>query len=142
MTDFNKINQAQIIAGENAVIASLKAKGLIPQDDQSDESLLFFNLFREVRNEIATEDGYVLRDAIRITFDRFMKNRVEALAIDLQNTDKRFTLTELKDIMFRHEMKYHIFKPETTKEFSPEEIEKFTKYHIDDWLISENIITT
>ncbi len=98
MTDFNKIKQAQIIAGENAVIASLKAKGLIPQDDQSDESLLFFNLFREVRNEIATEDGYVLRDAIRITFDRFMKNRVEAAppAATLKpKNEKRFPDTKV-----------------------------------------------
>ena len=73
MADLEKIRQAQMIAGENAVIAGLKAKGLLPKDEQSEESLLFFNLFREVRNEIATEEGYVLQDAIRIAFDRWMK---------------------------------------------------------------------
>jgi len=75
MADLEKIRQVQMIAGENAVIAELKAKGLLPKDEQSEDSLLFFNLFREVRNEIATEEGYVMQDAIRITFDRWM-NRV------------------------------------------------------------------
>lgn len=73
MADLEKIRQAQMIAGENAVIAGLKAKGLLPKDEHSEDSLLFFNLFREVRNEIATEEGYVMQDAIRITFDRWMK---------------------------------------------------------------------
>lgn len=73
MADLEKIRQAQMIAGENAVIAGLKAKGLLPKDEQSKESMLFFNLFKEVRNEIADENGYVLIDAIRITFDRWIK---------------------------------------------------------------------
>lgn len=57
----------------------------------------------------------------------------------LYSVSRRFTLDELKEIMFRYEMKYHIFKPDTTKEFTQEEIERFTKYHIADWLQAENV---
>lgn len=73
--EIDKIKNAQIIAGENAVIARVRAKGLA-KDEQSKESLLFFSLFREVRNEIATEEGYVLQDAVRITFDKFKKKDI------------------------------------------------------------------
>lgn len=40
----------------------------------SDKSKEFYELFRTVRNEIATEESYVLEQAIRLAFDRFCAN--------------------------------------------------------------------
>lgn len=71
----DNIKKSQIIAGENAVIENLKNKGLLPNDEKgSQQSLLFFNLFRQVREEVSGENGYCLEDAIRKTFDRWLLN--------------------------------------------------------------------
>jgi hypothetical protein len=39
--------------------------------EHTKEAQEFFELFRNVRNEIATEDGYHLAAAIMLTFDRW-----------------------------------------------------------------------
>ena len=59
--------------------------------------------------------------------------------LQINSVSKRFSLDEIKEILFKYEMKYHVFKPETTKEFSQQEIERFTKYHIDDFLKESNV---
>lgn len=59
--------------------------------------------------------------------------------VALDSVGKRFSLDDIKDILFKHEMKYHEFKHETTKEFSQQQIERFTKNHIDDFLRESNV---
>lgn len=49
----------------------------------SDKSKDFYELFRTVRNEMATEEGYVLEHAIRLTFDRFCANLLLADSLPL-----------------------------------------------------------
>lgn len=73
----NKIRNAQILAGEEAVIASLKEKGLLPKEPESEESQKFFMMFVQVRKELcaaSTTETYHLEEAIRKTFDRWMSN--------------------------------------------------------------------
>lgn len=74
----NKIRNAQMLAGEEAVIASLKEKGLLPhKEDTSEPSQKFFMMFVKVRKELCAAsptETYHLEEAIRITFDRWMSN--------------------------------------------------------------------
>lgn len=66
MSDINEIRQAQIRAGENAVIESLKAKGLIPNDE------------KEPRNEKEILDfaqwySGMSRDKVKLAYQRYLK---------------------------------------------------------------------
>lgn len=56
----------------------------------SEKSKEFYELFRTVRNEIATKEGYVLENAIRLTFDKFCANLLLADSLPL---------SELKDLL-------------------------------------------
>lgn len=73
----NKIRNAQMLAGEEAVIASLKEKGLLPKESESEASQKFFMMFVQVRKELCAAsptETYHLEEAIRKTFDRWISN--------------------------------------------------------------------
>lgn len=74
----NEIRNAKMLAGEEAVISSLKEKGLLPhKEDTSEQSQKFFMMFVQVRKELCASsptETYHLEEAIRATFDRWMSN--------------------------------------------------------------------
>lgn len=86
--------------------------------EYSNEAQDFFQLFKTIRNEISTENGYNLENAIKLTFDKF----------DIHNIEKNSKLENLNKININSkEGRYLIaalavITTESQKDKTPEEV--------------------
>lgn len=59
---------------------------------------------------------------------------IKCFVSHMVKSNSLFSLKEVEDLLFKHYMEHHKFKQETLSEFSKDEIERFSRKLIQDWL--------